>query len=278
MADSIRRGLLSAYRVLMQPLVRILVRHGVSYNEFSEVLKNVFVEVAERDFGIPGRKPSQSRVAILTGLTRKEVAKQKAVLTGAAHPEDVGNLNRVTRVLLGWHTDPNYTGPYGLPNELEFDSQDGPSFTELVRLYSGDMAARAMLDELLRVGAVEKIATGAFKVLTRAYVPESLHPDALERLGTVVHNFVNTVEFNMEKTAPGAGRFERVVITDNGLRVELLPAFDRLLRVKGQQLLVELDNWLSAQEPTEVAKHKDVEVVYTGVGIYHFIEDEKSSR
>ena len=84
MTDQVRHGLLAAYRVLMQPLVRILVRHGVSYNEFNEVLKSVFVEVAERDFGIPGRKPSQSRVAILTGLTRKEVAKQKAILDGDA--------------------------------------------------------------------------------------------------------------------------------------------------------------------------------------------------
>jgi hypothetical protein len=101
MTETVRHGLLSAYRVLMKPLVRILVRHGVSYNEFHEILKNVFVEVAERDFGIPGRKPFQSRVAILTGMTRKEVAKQKAILDGNAEQRDVSNLNRVTRVLLG---------------------------------------------------------------------------------------------------------------------------------------------------------------------------------
>ncbi len=274
MTDSVRFGLLAAYRVLMRPLVRILVRHGVSYNEFNEVLKNVFVEVAESDFGIPGRKPSQSRVAILTGLTRKEVAKQKAILDGDAEIKDVSNLNRVTRVLLGWHTDSAYTGPYGMPLELPFDSTAGVGFTALVRKYSGDMAPRAMLDELLRVGAVEKIAAGSFKVLTRAYVPESLHADALERLGGVIKNFVTTVEFNTEKSAPGAGRFERVVFADNGLRIELLPSFDRLLRTKGQQLLVELDNWLSSQESIDVAENSDAGTVKTGVGIYHFIEED----
>ena len=258
----------------MKPLIRILVRHGVSYNEFNEVLKNVFVEVAEHDFGIPGRKPSQSRVAILTGLTRKEVAKQKAILKGGAEIQDVSNLNRVTRVLLGWHTDVDYTGPYGMPLELPFDAKDGPSFTALVRGYSGDMAPRAMLDELLRVGAIEKIASGEFKILTRAYVPESLHADALERLGGVINNFVTTVEFNMEKTAPGAGRFERVVFADNGLRVELLPSFDRLLREKGQHLLVELDNWLSAQDSIGVGENKSTGTVKTGIGIYHFIDED----
>jgi hypothetical protein len=80
MAEGVRIRLLAAYRKLMQPLVRILIRHGVSFGELSEVLKNVFVEVAGRDFALPDRKPSQSRVAILTGLTRKEVAKQEALL------------------------------------------------------------------------------------------------------------------------------------------------------------------------------------------------------
>jgi hypothetical protein len=274
MTETVRHGLLSAYRVLMKPLVRILVRHGVSYNEFHEVLKGVFVEIAERDFGIPGRKSSQSRIAILTGLTRKEVAKQKAILDGSAEQRDVSHLNRVTRVLLGWHTDQAFTGPYGLPLDIPFDSDDSVSFSSLVRRYSGDMAARAMLDELLRVGAVERLPTDMFKILTRAYVPESLHADALERLGSVICNFVTTVEFNTEKSAPGAGRFERVVFSDHGLRLESLPAFDHLLREKGQELLVELDNWLSAQDPLDATDNSEIRTIKTGVGIYHFVDED----
>lgn len=273
MTDSVRNGLIAAYRKLMEPLVRILIRNGVSYGEFVELLKSIFVQVAERDFGLPDRKASQSRIAILTGMTRKEVARQKSILEGGGFIEN-SNLNRVTRVLEGWHTDPSFTGPYGLPIELNFDGNQGINFTELVRRYSGDMAPRAMLDELLRVGAVERLSTGSFRVLMRAYIPESLHPDALERLGHVVRNFINTYEYNMEKVAQGAGRFERVVVADQGLRKELMPAFDRLLRMKGQQLLVELDNWISSQELTEGAKYRDGGRVKTGVGIYHFIEDD----
>jgi hypothetical protein len=269
--DSLRLGLLSAYRKLMQPLVRVLVRKGVSYAELSEVLKSVFVEVADRDFVIPGRRTSQSRIAILTGLTRKEVAKQKAQLESGNALESVGNLNRVTRVLLGWHTDPEFTGPYGMPLELRFETDGGPSFVTLVRKHSGDMSPRAMLDELLRVGAVAETSTGAFKVLMRAYIPESLHPDALERFGLVVRDFLSTVEYNMERKTVGPGRFERIVYADDGLREDLLPAFETLLRAKGMNLLIELDNWISAQESSAPAKNKDVKRVRTGVGIYHFI-------
>ena len=67
MTGSVRLGLLAAYRQLMQPLVRILIRNGVTLGELNELLKNVFVEVASRDFTLPNRKVSQSRIAILTG-------------------------------------------------------------------------------------------------------------------------------------------------------------------------------------------------------------------
>lgn len=267
-----RRGLISAYRKIMGPLVRILLKNGVSYGEFAEVLKNVFVEVAERDLSMPGRRPSQARVAIITGLTRKEVAKQKATIERGDLAE-TSNLNRVTRVLEAWHTDPEFTGAYGLPIELNFDGPSGkPSFTSLVKKHSGDMAPRAMLDELLRISATEVLASGQIRVLMRAYIPQSLHPDALERLGSVVKNFVTTYEFNMEHNAEGTARFERVVYADNGLSADLMAAFDKLIKVKGYQLLVELDNWLSAQEPT--SENVPTERVNTGVGIYHFIEEE----
>jgi hypothetical protein len=275
MTDSLRIGLLSAFRKLLQPLVRILLRRGISFAELSEVLKSVFVEVADRDFDIPGRRMSQSRVAILTGLSRKEVAKQKAILDSGNALFFVSNLNRVLRVLSGWHADPEFTGPYGLPLELPFESSSSASFVDLVRKYSGDMSPRAMLDELLRVRAVEESATaGAFKAVTRAYIPESLRPDAIERFGHVVGDYLRTVEFNMERKILGPGRFERIVFADDGLRADLLPAFEALIRAKGQALLVELDNWMSAQQLSSTAKNKDAKRVRTGVGIYHFVGDD----
>ncbi len=80
MTDSVRLGLLAAYRRILQPLVRILIRSGISYGEVAELMKTVFVEVAARDFDLPDRKTSLSRIAILTGLTRKEVAKQDDII------------------------------------------------------------------------------------------------------------------------------------------------------------------------------------------------------
>ncbi len=136
------------------------------------------------------------------------------------------------------------------------------------------MAPRAVLDELARVGALEELGNGSIRVLTLAYIPQRLNPDALERFGEVVRNFICTYEFNMERPAPGAGRFERIVFPDDGLRPSLMPAFEKLLHTKGQQLLVELLNWLNAQEISKDAKATGGTKVKTGVGIYHFIDDD----
>jgi hypothetical protein len=123
------------------------------------------------------------------------------------------------------------------------------------------------------VGAVERLSTGSFKVVMRAYIPESFHPDALQRFGEVVRDFINTYEFNIGKK-PGLGRFERIVYADDGLREDLMPAFDALIRAKGFSLLVELDNWISAQEVSPTAKSRGAKRIKTGVGIYHFVADE----
>jgi hypothetical protein len=272
MTDSLRLGLLAAYRKLMQPLVRVLIRNGVSFGELAEVLKSVFVEVAARDFQIDERT-SRSRVAIITGLTRKEVARQEEILRSGQALRMVSNLNRVTRVLEGWHSDPAFTGPYGMPLDLPFESPSSPSFAGLVRKHSGDMAPRAMLDELIRVGVVQQTALGTFKVLARAYIPRDFHPDALERFGEVVHDFICTYEFNMYKGA-GPGRFERKVFADDGLREELMPAFDALLKAKGHAFLIEIHNWISAQESSSSAPNKGRRRIKTGVGVYHFISEE----
>jgi len=268
MSNSVQAGLLAAYSKLMRPLIRILLRHGVTYAQFSEVVKTVYVSIAAQEFRVPGKKMSKARIAIVTGLTRKEVQRiAEKEDREAAEPKT--NLSRIARVLMGWHTDPDFTGPYGMPLELRYDSNspEDATFTRLVQRYSGDMTPRAMLDELLRVGTVVETDQNWFKVLRREYVPHSLAPDFLERVGKGVHNFVHTIEFNMQKSEKGKGKFERTVSRDGGLRAQDLPLFEEYIQTKCQALLEEMDNWLTKLEDP---KEGD-EVIQTGVGIYHFV-------
>ncbi len=277
MSDSVKQALLTAFRVLMGPLVRILLRQGISYAEFSEVAKAVYVEVALKDFKVSGRKATRTRIAVMTGLTRKEV---KRVIDEAVKErfELKTSFNRLGRVLVGWHTDADFTGPYGMPLELQYETgnPNEPTFSVLVKRHSGDMSPRSILDELVRVGAIRETDIGWFRVMRREYIPEAQGAHTFERTGVVVRNFVNTVEFNMTKLAPGKGRFERHVTADDGIRREDLPKFDHYLRERCQVLLEEIDNWLAGLPKPDPKKGDDV--IHTGIGIYHYMSHEDDER
>ncbi len=277
MGDSVKQALLAAFRVLMGPLVRILLRQGISYAEFSEVAKAVYVEVALKDFKVSGRRATRTRIAVMTGLTRKEV---KRVIDEAVKErfELKTSFNRLGRVLVGWHTDADFTGPYGMPLELEYETgnPNEPTFSVLVKRHSGDMSPRSILDELVRVGAIRETEVGWFRVMRREYIPEAQGAHTFERTGVVVRNFVNTVEFNMTKLAPGKGRFERHVTADDGIRREDLPKFDHYLRERCQVLLEEIDNWLAGLPKPDPKKGDDV--IHTGIGIYHYMSHEQDER
>lgn len=274
MSDSVKTGLLAAYSRLLRPLVRILLRHGVTYAEFSEVIKTVFVTIAAQEFRVPGKKMSKARIAIVTGLTRKEVQRLSSVDQKERFKLRT-NLSRIGRVLTGWHTDPDFTGPYGMPLEIRYDSAvpNDATFVRLVQQYSGDMTPRAMLDELLRVGAVVETDRNWYRVVRREYVPQTLAPDFLERVGRGVHDFIHTVEENMQKSGDEAGRFERTVRPDIGLKPEDLPVFDAYVRQKCQSLLEEIDNWLTKLDSPDPKRGDNV--IQTGVGIYHFVVQEE---
>jgi hypothetical protein len=259
---------------MLKPLIRLLISQGVSHADFSEAAKDVYVEMAIRHFD-DSEKVNQSRVAILTGLTRKEVKNViDRAMTATSHGK---NFSRPSRVLVGWHSDPKYTGPYGVPLEIPYEStlKDQPSFKELVRAYSGDMAPLQMLKELIRVGAVVQLDNGNYKVLRRNFEPERLSPELLERFGDVAHNFFSTAAANIEKSEQGAGFFERVVYAEEPITKEIIAQFDLYVKTRGQEFLEELDNWF-------VRKQKEAdnnqERFDTGFGMFHYVESQEDKQ
>jgi len=269
MGQNVKEHLRLALRMMLKPLVKLLVSQGVSHGDFSEAAKDVYVEVAIRHFDKSSRV-NQSRIAILTGLTRKEV---KNVIDRAMRSEpNAKNFSRPSRVLAGWHSDPRFLGPYGVPLEVPYESPvDGgtPSFVDLVKTYSGDMAPRPMLKELMRIGAVVETDKKMLKVLRRDFIPEALSGELVERLGHVAHNFFSTSARNIEKKETDGGIFERIVFAENGVTPTTVSLFDEFVKIRGQEFLEELDNWLVAREKVE----KEVpRTIQTGFGMYQYIE------
>jgi len=277
MGQNVKEHLTLAVRMMLKPLVKLLISQGVSHGDFSEAAKDVYVEMAIRHFD-KSKKVNQSGTAILTGLTRKEV---KNVIDRAISAEPHSkNYSRPSRVLAGWHSDPKYIGPYGVPLEIPYESsaEEMPSFTELVRTYSGDMAPRPMLKELVRVGAVVELENKTYKAVRRDFEAEALSPELVERLGRVGHYFFSTAAANIEKKEQGSGYFDRRVYTDVGLSPDSMREFDSFIKRRGQEFLEELDNWFVATEKRDKDK---VDRRSTGLCMVHYVvndEDEEDLR
>lgn len=268
-SSDLKSSILAAYRRLLRPLVRILIRNNVSFAEFSEVAKNVYIEVAEGDFQAADNNTKQDRIAILTGLTRNEV--QRLVeQRGRSRSDGLTNVNRIAGLLSGWHTDPYFTGPYGLPLDVPYDGTDDKTFTELVKRYAGDIPARSMLAEMLRFDLVKETTEGRIKVLTRTFLPGADAPESLDRLGTAVRNFVETIDYTRQEMDPNKRLLERTVTADAGVRLSDLPQLQEYVRERGQFLLEEIDDWLSKHDPSVEPSAEPI--IQTGVGIYHFTE------
>ena len=274
MGENVKEHLILALRMMLKPLVRLLISQGVSHGDFSEAAKDVYVEVAIRHFDT-SVKVNQSKVAILTGLTRKEV---KNVIDRALSEEHLNrNYSRPGRVLAGWHSDPKYIGPYGVPLEIPYEAAgaDIPCFTELVKTYSGDMAPRPMLKELVRVGAVVELENKTYKAVRRDFEAEALSPELVARLGKVGQYFFSTAAANIEKKEQGSGNFDRRVYTDEGLSEESLQQFDVYIKKRGQEFLEELDNWFVAKEKIDKDKSNRIS---TGLCMVHYTVNKKDEE
>jgi hypothetical protein len=269
MGSNVKEYLLQALRMMLKPLVKLFISQGVTHAEFSEAAKEVYVEIALRDFETNGRI-NKSRVAILTGLTRKEVKNviDRALTSGLQEKM----YSRPERVLAGWYSDPSYTGPYGIPLELPYESSsaDEPSVVGLVRTYSGDMAPRQMLNELLRCGSVVEVDE-RYKAVSRLYEPTALSPELIVRLGEIGHRFFSTAATNIEKKGQGTGYFDRFVYADEGCSENVIKLFDQYIKVRGQEFLEELDVWFSTNEKSNMSKE-----FRKGTGLYmvHYVESD----
>jgi len=192
-------GLARAAVRIFRPLVRILMRHNVSYKTCAEWLRWCYADVAYRDFALPDRKPTKSRVAVLTGLTRVDVNQ----LLSRPSPDQIAqeeNYHRAALVLSGWAHDPEFAeGGKPLPT-LPFEADgETPSFSRLVAGHSGGTPARAVLDELERNGAVRVRDDRSIELVRTRYITRAASSDIQtaeifgrscgELIGTVDHNW-----------------------------------------------------------------------------------------
>ncbi len=181
--------------VLMAPVVRWLLRNGVSYGAFADVLKQVFVEAARGELERAGAKPTGSALSVLSGVHRKDVRTLDALAQQAGDPAPtVRGVPLASQVFTRWLTARRYRMKDGQPKPLPRAGR-AISFESLARELSSDVHPRTVLDELVRLGLVRLEGDLAVPISTSFTPSRQLDAmtalfaaNAADHLAAAVHN------------------------------------------------------------------------------------------
>lgn len=262
MTDSIRNALVDACRALLHPIALVLLRGGVTWREFAAVSKSVFVAVATEEFGIRGRPTNVSRVSILTGISRKEVKRQRELTASGATPGETKSTD-ATRLLSGWHQDEAFVGDDGTPLALG-PKGVAPSFASLFTTYGGDTPEQTLVRELLDAGSIATDDSGRYFPLRRYHMPTEMDEGSIGFLGSNLFDHANTLCNNISgDSAPK--RLEGFAV-DAYVDQRHAEAFRQFIDARGQEFLEEIDDWLATHRVD--AADQSATPSRLGLGIY----------
>ena len=260
---SAEQALMRAARRILRPLVRIFLRNGIPSDALTELVRKTYVDVADEEFAIEGKRQTLSRISVITGLNRKEVSRLRS-LPPLDRSDEVW-WNRAAHVLASWLRDDHFLDRKGDPLDLPFASQGSePSFTELVRRHSGDMRPRSVADELLRMGAIEE-ADGRLRMTSRGYVPAADPERIVDILGIDTAEFIETIDHNLQ--AGGDDTLVQLKVLSDNVPATHLKQFNAYSARLSRNLLEELSRWLSERDQGRDWSGDDERVVL-GLGVY----------
>ncbi|MEJ8835312.1 DUF6502 family protein [Ramlibacter sp. AN1133] len=230
------RALIQALRHALRPLVKVMLARGMTFTYASELLKSLFVEVADRDFRLEGKVPTDSRVSLVSGVHRKEVSRLRAVLeSGEEVVPEVISLG--AQVVAQWMGAPPYVDDKGRPRPLARFASEGAelSFEALVARVNRDIRPRVVLDEWLRLGVVDIDEDGRVRLHAGAFVPSKGFEEMSFYFGHNVHDHAAAAAHNLLGGEPPF--MERSVHYD-GLSANAVEQLARQAGTLGMEALV----------------------------------------
>lgn len=185
--EAASEALMRALKSALRPIVKLMLAKGIVYTQFTELMKSLYVEVAEREFSLPERQQSDSRLSLLTGIHRKDIRRLRAQpVDELIMPESV---SLGLRVVSAW-SDAPFVDLEGKPLPLPRSTRSGGelSFDALVRSVSRDIRSRALLDEWLSLGVVSLGESELVVLNAAAFVPTQGFEEKAFYLGHNLHD------------------------------------------------------------------------------------------
>ena len=243
---ALKEDFASAIHRMLHTVVRHLIAQGITHPALTQMLKEIYLDVAEAEFALPFKRQTDSRLALVTGLNRKEISRlrrQRKPLKARVAVEDT----LVTHVIGRWMAGPPYATADGTPRRLvyESDRRNVASFARLVRDLSVDIPVRSVLDELLRVGVVALLQNGDVELQREAHIPTA---DAAAKLALLASDPAELFETIMHNIEHGdAPRVQRKVVYDN-IGADALAEIRAAARRAGEEFVRRANALLAAHD------------------------------
>lgn len=272
MRSKTQEKLLQLLLSALKPLVHLLLEVGIGHREFAEVAKRAYVDVATEKYGIRGRKTNISRVAVMTGLTRKEVKRIRESDDESWQSEKVKPVP-ASVVLQHWVMDKDFVDEQGEPLVLPFSGVT-PSFSDLVKEYAGDIPPGALRTELIRSGAVEELDDGMLKLLRRTFRFIDSEAQLFWCFDRCLAGATSNITHNyLYKQGRVGGKKSWPNRVSEALRVRAsdVPQLREFVRDCATRFTVEIDEHLTSYETSDDFDGEPLKDLFTGI-IYHEVD------
>ena len=257
-------ALVKAVTLLCTPLIRLLIEKGITFPQFRELMKELYVEVADKHFALDDKKPSDSRIFVLTGIHRKDIKRIR--LQGKQEDQQITSSASLSGELVArWSSMPEYLDDKGKPRPLQKSGNDTEAgFEQLVSSVNKDVRPRVILDEWLRLNIVR--LKDDYVVLNKlAFVTNKEFKEMAYYLGHNVHDHVASCVSNiLSEEDP---MLERSVYYAS-LTEQSVKKLNTIASKKGDDLLQHLNK--QAIKLYDADKHKDDAKYRIRLGVYWY--------
>jgi len=257
-------ALIKALKDILYPFVHLLMKVGISFPQLAEMLKEIYVDVADKHFQLENKNQTQTRLSFLTGVHRKDVKRFQTRDSNTKEPE---NINIGVKLVSLWINDPRFLDKDNNPLKLPLKGETS-SFDELVKIVcKQDIRSRVVLDEWLNSGVVT-LNDNIVELCTEAYIPKESPKEKAFFLGHNIGDHLRAASQNLFSDTPEF--FERCVYYDN-LSEESIAELQSLVNDHGMSLLKSLNDRASELSKID-AKREDVLTdrrINIGLYLYH---------
>lgn len=262
----------NALKRVLRPLIKLMLANNLTYTLIIDVIKTLFVEVAEQTFSNESKRLTDARISLMTGVHRKDVKRLREMQPAV---EDVmpANISLGSQLVAEWSVNPLFLNEEGAPKPLaRFASADmESSFESLVRCVSTDIHPRAVLDEWMRLGVATLDAQNFVHLTHDAFIAQDGFEEKVYYFGHNLHDHAQAaVEnvINANRQIVHTPFLERCVHYD-GLTEASISEIDALIKKLGMKHLREINKFADACATKDAGNVAADKRMTYGIYFYH---------